>query len=79
MSGLGGHIHLHVQALCHNCNRLTTFVSPSPHLVILADMCPHCGWNDMVGWDIDRVCKTCQQLWNEDVIAEAKRQQAADS
>lgn len=63
-------MHFHLQALCHNCNRLSTFTTPIANLLVLADMCRHCGWNDMVGWEGDRVCTQCQRMWTMDVERE---------
>lgn len=60
-------MHMHLQALCHNCNRLFTYTTPIPNILILSEMCSACGWNDLVGWDVDRVCQGCQKAWLRDV------------
>jgi nitrous oxide reductase accessory protein NosL len=66
-------MHFHYAALCMNCACATTFETPIPNVLIMADMCRYCGWNDMVGRDGRDLCLPCRQAWLEQVKQEHLR------
>jgi len=66
-------MHFHTSALCMSCQATPTFSTPIPNILILSEMCRRCGWNDLVGVDIDIVCLVCRDLWRDDVRRETRR------
>lgn len=64
-------MHFHELARCMNCHDLVQYNTPLPDILLLSSMCENCGWNDLVGWDGDRLCIRCVTLWHQDVQREA--------
>lgn len=63
-------MHFHYASICMNCRTVVPFSTPIPNILLLADMCPSCGWNDLVGRDGNEVCASCRQQWADDTERE---------
>jgi len=63
-------MHFHDAARCMACNIRRVFDTPIPDILLLSSMCESCGWNDLVGWDGERLCIRCVTLWRQDVQRE---------
>jgi hypothetical protein len=72
-------MHFHNFAKCMNCMYFRSFSTPIANILILASMCDHCGWNDMVGMDAGQVCIPCREMWKQDVEREHKLRLSSDS
>lgn len=63
-------MHFHNFAKCMHCRALRRFDTPIPNILLLADMCQECGWNDLVGWEAGQICLSCRAMWAADVERE---------
>jgi len=63
-------MHFHVSAICMHCTAQHYWSTPIPNILIGAEMCQGCGYNDLVGRDGTSICISCRQMWADDIERE---------
>jgi hypothetical protein len=63
-------MHFHQSSRCLACLTDTVYSTPIVNILILAEMCSHCGFNDLVGLNDRLICRSCLDIHRADVDRE---------